>query len=391
MWSDIRLFFSRDRLLYPECSDKACSILAERLIRCRSAPRDVTIDAPYLHLQEHPVFRLMLMHTDSWRSLDINTNTVNYVFLQTRRGFFSSLESLRISDMEFYDSQDATYNKNALDVFSIVPSMTLLDVPDIPVTGLTIAPAANTSIQSLGITLAGQGVAVMNTLRSMTWLSTLELTCNETISYMLDIVDLVALRRLLLRDPLSTNSIPHLWRKIHVPSLTCLALGYEDEDVDRPAYPSLLTPHTSITDFRLYLESDIDNAELCESALVALLCNLPNVTSLDLQSSSPWPIVVDELYNHADFLPRLTRLRYLVDAPLKNAAACAFVQMLYHRKTNCSCMRIYHLSIVTYPIMDQITQHRWDSILNDEVQPMEVVRVYDTQRYASRAFMAEVE
>ncbi len=76
---------------------------------------------------------------------------------------------------------------------------------------------------------------------------------------------------------------------------------------------------------------------------------------------------------------------------LKNAAAYAFVQMLYHRKTNCSCMGIYHLSIVTYPIMDQITQHRWDSILNDEVQPMEVVRVYDTQCYASRAFMAEVE
>ncbi len=72
------------------------------------------------------------MHTDSWRSLDINMNTVNYVFLQTRRGFFSSLESLRISDMEFYNSQDATYNKNALDVFSIVPSMTLLDIPDIP-------------------------------------------------------------------------------------------------------------------------------------------------------------------------------------------------------------------------------------------------------------------
>ncbi len=210
------------------------------------------------------------MHTDSWRSLDINTNTVNYVFLQTRRGFFSSLELLRISDMEFYDSQDTTYNKNALDVFSIVPSMTLLDVPDIPVMGLTIPPAANTSIQSLGITLAGQGVAVMNTLRSMTWLSTLELTCNETISYMLDIVDLVALRRLLLRDPLSTNSIPHLWRKIGVPSLTCLALCYKDEDVNRPAYPSLLPPHTSITDFCLYLESDIDNAELCESALVAL-------------------------------------------------------------------------------------------------------------------------
>ncbi len=85
---------------------------------------------------------------------------------------------------------------------------------------------------------------------------------------------------------------------------------------------------------------------------------LPNVTSLDLQSNGPWPIVVDELYNRADFLPRLTRLRYLVDAPLKNDAAYAFVQMLDRRKTNCSCMGIYHLSIVMYPIMDQITQNR---------------------------------
>ncbi len=45
-----------------------------------------------------------------------------------------------------------------------------------------------------------------------------------------------------------------------------------------------------------------------------------------------------------------------------------------------------------YLIMDQIIQNRWDSILNDELQPMEVLHVYDTQRYASQAFMmAEVE
>ncbi len=161
LWSNIQLYFSREPLLLKSgSSDSACSILTEHLIRCRSAPRDITINTSYLHLQDDPIFKLILKHTVSWCSLQIDTNSINYVFLQARQGFFSSLESLHISDMEFYDSQGTAYDQNALDVFSIVPKMTLLDIPDIPVMQLTLAPAANTSIGHLGISLANQGIAV---------------------------------------------------------------------------------------------------------------------------------------------------------------------------------------------------------------------------------------
>ncbi len=392
LWTDIQLYFSMDHLLVdPKCSDAACSILGERLIRCRSAPRDITIDAAYLHLQDHPVFKLILTHTASWRSLKINTNSINYSFLQTRQGFFSSLESLRISDTEFYDSRGTTYDQNALDAFSVVPNMTLFDVQDIPVTHLTLAPAGNTSIRRLGISLASQGLAVMNTLQSMTWLSCLDLTCNGTVLSLPHTIDLISLRRLLLRDPQSTNMIPHVWRQIHVPALTCLALCYEDEDGDQPIYPSLLTPHTSITDFRVYFESDVENAELYESALVAILYNLPNVTVLKLESCNPWPILVEELYNNVECLPRLNQLHYLVDTALSNDEADMFVRMLQRRKDSPRCAIISHLFILTYPIMNPITQHLWDSIMNDEIQPVEVLQVHDEKLYNSRAFLVEVD
>ncbi len=390
LWSNIQLYFSRDPLLLKSgSSDSACSILAEHLIRCRSAPRNITINASYLHLQDDPVFKLILKHTVSWCSLQIDMNSINYVFLQACQGFFSSLESLHISDMEFYDSQGTAYDQNALDVFSIVPKMTLLDIPDIPVTQLTLAPAANTSIGHLGISLANQGIAIMHTLQSMTSLSSLDVTCNEAIPYVLYIVDLGSLRCLLLQDPLSKNHIPHLWRKIRMPALTCFALCYEGDDIDQPIYPTLLTPHTSITDFCIYLESDEQDAELYESALVAILYNLPNVTILELESTNLWPIVVEELYEHVELLPHLARLCYLVDTPLKDGAADVFVRMLQCRKNAPSCARISHLSVITYPIMNQSTEHIWDSILNDEIQPMEVFHIHN-HLYSSRAFLTEV-
>ncbi|KAK0429959.1 hypothetical protein EV421DRAFT_1913627 [Armillaria borealis] len=293
--------------------------------------------------------------------------------------------------MEFYDSRGTTYDQNTLDVFSIVPKMTLFDIHDIPVTQLTLAPAGNTSIQRLGLSLAGQGLAVMNTLQSMTWLSSLDLTCNGTVPSMPHAIDLVSLRHLLLRDPLSTNIIPHVWRQIHVPALTCLALCYEGEDTDQPIYPSLLTPHTSITDFRVYLEYDVDKAELYESALVAILYNLPNITIFKLESRDPWPIVMEELYNNVECLPHLNQLHYLVNTALRNGAADVFVRMLQRRKDSPGCAIISHLFILTYPIMNQITQHLWDSIMNDKIQLMEVLQVHDERLYTSHAFLAEVD
>ncbi|PBK60365.1 hypothetical protein ARMSODRAFT_1026642 [Armillaria solidipes] len=205
LWSYMRLNFATDQLLCnPDAAECACSILTERLNRCMTIPRDVKIFAPYTDLQNNSVFRTFIMHTVTWRSLDINRNSVNLISLKSRQSFFSCLQSLWIVDMEFSDDRGTHghgYDSTMLDAFSIIPHINLLDVPDIPMTEQIVTPATNRSIKCLGISLSNQYVAVIATLKSMTWLSSLEITCNEIVPYGAQTIDLPSLRRLLLQDP----------------------------------------------------------------------------------------------------------------------------------------------------------------------------------------------
>ncbi len=391
LWSYMRLNFATDRLLCnPDATECACSILTERLNRCMTIPRDVKIFAPYTNLQNNSVFRTFIMHTATWRSLDINTNSVNFISLKSRQSFFSCLQSLRIVDMEFSDDRGTHgrgYDRTMLDAFSIIPHINPLDVPDIPMTEQIVAPTTNRSIKRLGISLSNQYDAVMATLKSMTWLSSLEIMCNEIVPYGAQTIDLPSLRRLLLRDPVSCGHIPHLWSKIRVPSLKCFALCYEGDDIDQPIYPSLLSSHTPITDFRVYMETDVEDAQLFERAFIAILYNLPNLTTLELNSNTSWPLVVHELRVHTDLLPHLRTLHFLVETFLEGDSSDAFVQMLQDRKLSPTCMTISHLSLRKFPVMNHVTLQLWHSLLNDNAQPMEIVRVDDATFHGAHAFL----
>lgn len=389
----MQLNFATDRLLNnPDAAERACSILTERLNRCMTIPREVKIFVPYTNLQNNPVFKTFILHTATWRSLDINTNSVNFISLKSHQSFFSCLQSLRIVDMEFSDDRGTHgrgYDSTMLDAFSIIPHINLLDVPDIPITEQIVAPARNQTIKCLGISLSNQYDAVMATLKSMMWLSSLEITCNEIVPYGAQTIDLPSLRRLLLRDPVSCGHIPHLWSKIHVPSLKCFALCYEGDDIDQPIYPSLLSSHTPITDFHVYMETDVEDAQLFERAFIAILYNLPNLTTLELNSTTSWPLVVNELRIHTDLLPHLQTFHFLMDSFLEGNSSDAFVQMLQDRKISPACMMISHLSLSKFPVMNHITLPVWHSLLNDNTQPMEIVRVDDTTFHGAHAFLNE--